>query len=385
MKYFHLVGCNLKRRKLRTLLTLLSILVAFLLYGFLCIFKQAMTGAINLAHADRLIAANKVAMVMPLPVNYLDQIERLPGVAAAVHETWFGGIYQDPKNFLGTFPVEPEAFLAMYPEDVLPAEQKKKWLETRNGAVVGRATAERFGWKIGDHVPLTSPIWGQPVNEPAWDFEIVGIYDGATKSTDTTQFFFRYDYFDEGRLQGKGQVGWYIIRVTDPEQADAVAKAVDALFANSSYETKTETEGSMLRGFAQQVGDIGTILIYILGAVFFTILLVAGNTMAQSVRERTTELGVLKALGFSNEMVLGLILAESCLITALGGLVGLGVAWLLTLRGSPVPQMLPVFYLPGRDVLVGAGLVFALGLAAGLVPAIQAMRLPVATALRRIA
>jgi putative ABC transport system permease protein len=385
MKYFGLIGCNLKRRKLRTLLTLLSILVAFLLYGFLCVIKHAMAGSINLAHADRLFAANKVAMVIPLPVNYLAQIESVPGVAAAIHETWFGGIYQDPKNFIGTFPVEPEAFLAMYPEDVLPPEQKKKWLETRNGAIVGRATAERFGWKVGDHIPLTSPIWGQPANEPAWDFEICGIYDGATKGTDTSQFFFRYDYFDEGRQQNKGEVGWYIIRVTNPDQADAVAKAVDALFANSPYETKTGTEAAMMRSFAQQVGDIGTILISILGAVFFTILLVAGNTMAQSVRERTTELGVLKALGFRNEMVLALVLAESTLITALGGLTGLGLAWALTIGGSPVPQMLPVFYLPAEDVLIGVGLVFALGLAAGLLPAIQAMRLPVATALRRMA
>ncbi len=385
MKYFRLISSSLKRRKLRTLLTLLSILVAFLLYGFLCTFKYAMTGQINLAHADRLIAASKVAMVMPLPVNYLQQIENVPGVAAAVHETWFGGIYQDPKNFLGTFPVEPEAFLAMYPENLLPADQKKKWLETRNGAVVGRASADRFGWKIGDHVPLTSPIWGSPAKQAAWDFEIVGIYDGAEKGTDTSGFFFRYDYFDEGRQNNKGQVGWYIIRVKDPNQADTVAKAVDNLFANSPYETKTETEGSMMRGFAQQIGDIGTILIFILGAVFFTILLVAGNTMMQSVRERTTELGVLKALGFRNEMVLGLVLAESCLITALGGFAGLALAWAVTLHGSPVPDFLPMFYFPKADIFVGVGLVFALGLAAGLLPAIQAMRLPVAVALRRIA
>jgi putative ABC transport system permease protein len=385
MKYFRLIGCNLKRHRLRTLLTLLSILVAFLLYGFLCTIKYAMTGGVNLAHADRLFTANKVALVMPLPVNYLEQIEKVPGVTAAMHETWFGGIYQDPKNFLGTFPVEPESFLAIYPEYILAPDQKKKWLETRNGAIVGRTTADRFGWKIGDHVPITSPIWGQPAKEPAWDFEIVGIYDGATKGTDTSQFFFRYDFFDEGRQQNKGQVGWFIIQVANPNQADAVGKAVDALFANSSYETKTATEAAMMRSFAQQVGDISTILISILGAVFFTILLVAGNTMAQSVRERTTELGVLKALGFRNEMVLGLVLAESCLVTALGGLTGLGLAWLVTLRGSPVPQMLPVFYLPTHDIVVGVGLVFVLGVAAGLLPAIQAMRLPVAVALRRMA
>jgi putative ABC transport system permease protein len=385
MKYFRLIGSNLKRHRLRTLLTLLSILVAFLLYGFLCTMKYALTGGINMAHADRLITTHKVSMILPLPESYLTRIQNVPGVAAVVYETWFGGIYQDPKNFLATWPVEPEPFLAMFPEYLLPADQRKKWLETRNGAIVGRSTAERFGWKIGDTIPLTSPIWGQPGKQPEWDFELVGIYDGATKGTDTTQFFFRYDYFDEGRQQNKSQVSWYVIRVSNPDQAATVAKAVDEVFANSPYETKTAPEQAMMQGFAQQVGDIGTILVSILGAVFFTILLVAGNTMMQSVRERTTEIGVLKALGFRNEMVLGLVLAESTMITALGGLTGLGLAWLVTLRGSPVPSMLPIFYFPGHDVLVGVGLVFALGIAAGLLPAIQAMRLPVAVALRRMA
>ncbi len=244
MKYFRLISSSLKRRKLRTLLTLLSILVAFLLYGFLCIFKYAMTGQINLAHADRLIAASKVAMVMPLPVNYLDQIERVPGVAAAMHETWFGGIYQAPTNFLATFPVEPEAFFWRCIRELRAAggPEEKMAGDAQRGRLWAWAAAERFGWKIGDHVPLTSPIWGNPPKQPAWDFELVGIYDGATKATDTSQFFFRYDFFDEGRQNNKGQVGWYIIRVKDPNQADTVAKAVDTLFANSSYaETKTET------------------------------------------------------------------------------------------------------------------------------------------------
>jgi len=385
MKFFFLIGGNLKRRKLRTFLTLLSVLVAFLLYGLLCTIKYSLTGGVNLAHADRLIVTQKASMVLPLPESYLARIENVPGVAAATYATWFGGIYQDPKNFMASWPVDPEAYLGMYPEFLLPPEQKKKWLETRNGAIVGRSTAERFGWKIGDHVPLTSPIWGEPAKQNEWDFELVGIYDGATKGSDTTEFYFRYDYFEEGRQQGKGQVSWYIVRVNDPNQAVAVAKAIDDLFANSPYETKTAPEAAMMQGFAQQVGDIGRILISILSAVFFTILLVSGNTMAQSVRERTTELGVLKAMGFTNQLVLGLVLAESCLITALGGLAGLGLAWAITLRGSPVPSMLPIFYLPSIDVLIGVGLVFILGLAAGIFPALQAMRLPVSVALRRYA
>jgi putative ABC transport system permease protein len=231
---------------------------------------------------------------------------------------------------------------------------------------------------------LTSPIWPRKGDLP-WEFEIVGIYDGVKKNTDTSGFFFRYDYFDEGRARGEGLVGWYVVRVKDPKSAVEVAKAIDAEFANSPYETKAEPEGAFAQGFVQQVGNIGSILIGILTAVFFTILLVTGNTMAQSVRERIEELGVLKALGFSNWLMLVLVLLESCLIAGVGGLAGLGAAWLVTAGGSPVPSVLPVFYLPPRDLLIGVALVLGLGVLAGIFPALQAMRLRIAEALRRTA
>lgn len=383
MKLLFLVWSNLKRRKLRTSLTLLSIFVAFLLFGLLCTIENAFTAGVTMAGADRLIVRHKVSLLVSLPMTYGPRMERIPGVVSATHSTWFNGIYQnEPKNFFPSIPVEPEPFLEMYPEYVLPADQKQAWLQTRTGAVIGRQLAERFGWKIGDHVPLTSPIWPRK-EEGAWEFDIVGIYDAGKKSTDTSGFFFRYDYFDEARAYGQGEVGWYYVQVENPERADEVARAIDAEFANSPYETKTEPEGAFAQGFIQQVGNIGTILIAILSAVFFTILLVAGNTMAQAVRERTGELGVLKAVGFSDGLVLALVLAESCLLAALGGLTGLGAAWLVTVRGSPVPTMLPVFYLPNEDLLLGVGLVVVLGVVTGIVPAIQAMRLPVAVALRR--
>jgi putative ABC transport system permease protein len=271
----------------------------------------------------------------------------------------------------------------MYPEILLPADQKEAWLAKREGAVVGRTLVNRFGWKIGDRVPLMSPIWPRQGDAP-WEFEIVGIYDGAKKGTDTSGFYFRYDYFDEGRARDKGIVSWYGIRIVRGARVEEVAKAVDAEFANSPYETKTEPEGAFAQGFVQQVGDIGTILIAILSAVFFTILLVAGNTMAQSVRERTEEIGVLKAMGFTNTRVLGLVLIESCLLAGIGGLVGLAAVWTYTtVHGSPVPSILPVFYMPTRDLLRGAGLAAALGLATGILPALQAMRLRIADALRR--
>jgi putative ABC transport system permease protein len=272
--------------------------------------------------------------------------------------------------------------LEIFPEILLPEEQKQAWLKTRTGVIVGQNLVDRFKWKIGDRIPLASPIWPRK-GGGAWEFEIVGIYKGAKKATDTSGFYFRYDYFDEARQYGEGQVGWYGVKVKDPDRAADVATAIDNEFANSPYETKAEPEGAFMQGFAEQIGDIGTILIAILSAVFFTILLVAGNTMAQAVRERTQELGMLKSLGFTNELVLALVLVESCLIAAVGGLAGLGLAWLITQAGSPVPQMLPVFYLPNRYILIGAGLVLGLGILAGILPALRAMRLQIAVALRR--
>ena len=383
MKFWSLILSNLKRKKLRTSLTLLSIFIAFILYGLLCTLKEAFTGGVALAGADRLVVRHKVSLIMSLPVSYKARMEQIPSVSSAVHLSWFGGIYQnEPKNFFGSFPVEPEPFLAMYPEYVLPADQKQAWLKKRTGAIVGRALVKRFKWKIGDRVPLASPIWPRK-GDAAWEFEIVGIYDGAKKGTDTSGFFFRYDYFDEGRARGVGEVGWYLVRVDNPDRAVEVAKTIDAEFANSAYETKAEPEGAFAQGFAQQIGDIGAIMVAILSMVFFTILLVAGNTMAQSVRERTEELGVLKAMGFTNELVLALVLAESCFIAGVGGLAGLGVVWLATSGGSPVPDLLPIFYLPHRYLVLGVGLVFALGLVTGILPAVQAMRLRIAEALRR--
>ena len=383
MKFFGLVWSSLKRKKSRTILTVLSIFVAFLLYGLLCTIKEAFTAGVTMAGADRLIVRHKVSLIMTLPVSYETRIQNIPGVDSVTHFTWFNGIYQnEPKNFFGSFPFQLEPFLKIYPEYLLPEDQKQAFLRTRNGAIVGRSLLKRFKWKIGDRIALTSPIWPNKTGG-AWEFEIVGVYDAGKKNIDTSGFYFRYDYFDEGRSYGTGLVGWYGVRVKDPDRAAEIAKAIDAEFANSASETKSEPEGAFAQGFAQQVGDIGTILMGILSAVFFTILLVAGNTMSQSVRERTEELGVLKAMGFSNELVLALVLAESCLLAAVAGLGGLAAAWLFTSRGSPVPSMLPIFYLPVRYIFMGIGVVFCLGIIAGIVPALQAMRLQIAVALRK--
>jgi putative ABC transport system permease protein len=386
MKYLHLVWSNLKRKKVRTLLTLLSIMVAFVLFGLLSAIKQALTGGVSLAGADRLVVRHKVSIIQLLPETYKARMERLPGVDLAVHETWFGGVFGDSKVFFMQCPVVPAEFLSMFPELILAPEQKDAWLKTRTGAIVGRTTAQRFGWKIGDKVPIRSTIWSQPDGNRVWTFDVVGIFDGRDQNTDTTPLFFRYDYFNEERTQrwGKGLVGWYEVRVKDSSRAAEIAKAIDAEFENSSAETKAEPEGAFIQGWVQQIGDIALITASILGAVFFTILLVTGNTMSQSVRERVGELGVLKAIGFTNGQVLALVLLESCLLSLLGGALGLGLAELITRRGDPTHGMLPLFYFPTRDLGVGLGLCLVLGLVTGVFPALQAMRLRVADALRRI-
>jgi putative ABC transport system permease protein len=385
MKFLHLVWSNLKRKKLRTSLTLLSIVVAFILFGMLSAIRQALVGGVELAGADRLIVRHKVSIIQLLPESYKARMERIPGVVLATHQTWFGGYYQDPKEFFMQNPVVPEEFLAMHPELVLAPEQKAAWLKTRTGAIVGRRTAERFHWKIGDKVPIQTTIWAKEDGSRVWDFDIVGIYDGKDKGTDTTPMFFRYDYFDEARQFGKGQVGWYTIKVNDPAHAAEIARRVDEEFENSPAETKTEPEGAFIQGWARQIGNIVLIVAAILGAVFFTILLVAGNTMAQAVRERTGELGVLKAIGFSNGRIVSLVLAESCLLTIIGGALGLGLACvILPILARQLAGLLPMFFFPTRDLFVGLAISVALGLVTGIFPALQAMRLRVADALRRM-
>ena len=383
MKFLPLVWKNLWRRKVRTIFTLACIFIAFLLFGVLMTIRAAFSLGVELAGMDRLVLIHKVSLIMPLPVSYQGRIKAVNGVTDATHQSWFGGIYQDPSNFFAQIAVEPEPFLKMYPEFRLPADQRKAWLADRQGAIAGRDLADRFGWKIGDRIPLQGTIWRpRSGTGDTWEFNLVGIYDGE-RGVDKTQFFFRYDYLDENRQFGQGLVGWYVVKVDDPSRSLELARTFDGMFANSPEETKTTTEKGFVESFAAQIGDIGSIMIAILAAVLFTILLVVANTMAQSVRERTSELAVLKTLGFSNGTVLSLVLAESLFIALLGGALGLGLAWLLVQQGDPTGGMLPAFMLPPRDLVTGAWLMLALGVLAGALPAAQAMRLRITDALRR--
>jgi putative ABC transport system permease protein len=385
MKFWPLLWSNLKRRKARTTFTLLSIAVAFVLFAYLAAVRVAFGAGVEVANASRLLTVNKVSIIQPLPVSYREEIARTPGVAAVTHASWFGGIYQNPNmGFQGVFqgPVEPEAFLAMYPEFKVPEDQKRAWIADREGVLVGETTAKRYAWKVGDRVPIQGTIWHKKDGSKLWEFNVRGIYSGD-RTVDKTQFLFHYAYFDEARQYGQGIVGWYILRIADPSQSADVAKRIDKLFANSPAETSTMTEKALAQSFANQVGNIGAIIQWILTAVFFTLLLVTGNTIAQSVRERTAELAVLKTVGFTNGRTMALVLIEACLLTIVGGGLGLAIGAAAIAGGDPTGGFLPIFYFPSHDAVVGVMLVVLLGLVAGILPAIQAMRLRIVDALRR--
>jgi putative ABC transport system permease protein len=381
MKFLPLVWKNIWRRKFRTTFTLLSIFIAFLLFGILMTIRNSFAFGVEIAGLDRLVLINKVSLIMPLPLSYKARLESVPGVQLVSHNTWFGGIYQDPANFFANIAVDPEPFLKLYPEYEIPPAQVKAWFDDRQGAIVGKDLAARFGWKVGDRVPLQPTIF-QPKEGDVWEFNISGIYD-ARDGVDRTQFFFRYDYLDENRTFGQGDVGWYVVRIDDGSRAVEMSRTFDAMFENSSAETKTTTEKGFVESFASQVGDIGTIMIAVSSVVLLMFGLVAATTMAQSVRERTSELAVLKTVGFTGPLILATVLAESLFIACLGGGLGLLLAWLIAQQGDPTGGLLAVFVLPLRDMWIGVALMVSMGALAGLLPAVGAMRLRITDALRR--
>ena len=383
MKFLPLVWKNLFRRKTRTLFTVLSIVVAFILFAYLAAIRVAFGSGVEVAGADRMLVIHKISLVQPLPESYLGRIASIDGVEDVSHMSWLGGVYQDPRNFFAQFAVDPESYLRLYPEIVLTDAEREAWLRNRTGAIVGRATADRFGWEVGDRIPLQGTIF-RPRDGPTWEFTIDGIYDAGVEGYDTSTFLLHHEYMMEANDLGQRFIGQFIIRVDDPTRSADVAAAIDARFANSPAETRTSTEQAFLQGFADQIGNIGAIVTAVLGAVFFTILLITGNTMAQSIRERTGELGVLKTLGFTDRGVLGLVLAESLAIAVAGGAAGLGLGYLLIDLGDPTGGFLPTFVVPRGDLAVGGVLVVLLGLAAGALPAVQATRLRIVDALRKV-
>jgi len=382
MKFLPLIWRNLLRRKTRTALTFLSIVVSFLLFGVLMMLRVAFTMGVEVAGADRLMLTNKMAIIQPVPLAYLEKIRAVPGVALVSYASWFGGIYQDPSTNVFEFAVEPTSYMEMYKEFKLPPEQMNAWLEDRQGCIVGKDLAARFGWKIGDNIPIIATFNRPKDGGTTWTFNIVGIYDGEP-GVDKTQFLFRHDYLTENRQGGDGLTGWYLIRVSDPQRSAEIAKTIDTLFENSSTETKTATEKAFAQSFANQVGNIGYMVTSIAAVVLFTILLIAASQMSLAVRERTNEIGAMKAMGFGDGLVLSLVLGESMTLALGAGVMGIGLAYLLSLGGDPTGGLLPIFLLRRTDIAIGLGLAAGLGLIAGAMPAAAAMRLRIAEALRR--
>jgi putative ABC transport system permease protein len=379
MKYLPFIFRNLFRKKTRTILTIGSIAVALFLFGLLVTIETALNAGVDVAGVDRLIVRNKISLIMPLPLSYQEWLRQIDNVTEATFATWFGAIYQDPKNFFPQFAIDTETYRTLFPEFQIPEDQWQAFLADQQGAVVGKVTADRFGWKVGDRIPLQGTIW-----TGTWEFNIRAIYEGSRQGDDESQFWFHWKFLEESRPWGKGTVGWYTVKVDDADNSVAVSQAIDERFANSAYETSTETEQAFAAGFAKQIGNIRMLIMSIGAVVLFTLLLVTGNTMAMAVRERVPELGVLKTLGFGDRTVLFLVLAESLVIAFVGGLLGVGLAKLFTLGGDPTGGMLPVFYLSTGEMLLGIGIALFVGLAAGSIPALTAMNLRIVDALRRV-
>ena len=382
MKFARLIFANLFRKKVRLILTLGSFAVALFLFAFLSIVRGAFLGNAELASANRLVTINRTSIINLIPLSYKDKIRRIPGVSYVTHNNWFGGIYQDEKNFFPQFVIDPETQRQVFPELVVPDDQWANFLKDRQGAIAGAKTAKRFGWKLGDRIPIKTTLYGGG----AWEFNLVGIYHGTRAQDDETQFWFQWDYFEEkipDRV--KGQIGWYVIRIANPDDAPRIAKAIDAEFANSPSETKTEAESAFAANWVKQFGNIQFLIVTIGAVVFFTLLLVTGNTMAISVRERTSELAVLKAIGYSDRAVLFFVLTESLVIALFGGLLGLLLAVALTpVLATALASMLPNLVLPASVLALGLVVALVVGIVAGLLPGIGAMRMRVVNALRRV-
>jgi len=380
MKFFGLIRANLFRKKIRLLLTLGSFAVALFLFGMLAVIRFAFSGGVDIAGADRLVVINRTSIIQPLPLAYADKIRKIPGVKELTYANWFGGVYQDERNFFAQFAMDVDNWRKVYPEFNIPEEQWQNFMKDRQGAIAGAATAKRFGWKVGDRIPIKGTFLGG-----VWEFNLDGIYHGTRQADDETQFWFHWKRYEEQvPAQYKGHVGWYTIKIDHPDDALRVSRAIDTEFANSPFETHTDTEKQFAAGWVKQFGNIQFLIMAIGGVVFFTLLLVTGNTMAIAVRERTGELAVLKAVGYSDRFVLLFVLFESLLIAVIGGALGLGLAKLFTLGGDPTRGLLPFFFLPGKAVLAGLGVTLAVGAVSGIIPAIGAMRLRVVDALRRV-
>jgi putative ABC transport system permease protein len=380
-----LIRKNLFRKKLRAGLMIVSILVAFAIFGVLGAFERAFYSGEDLAQADRLVVVNKINFTQPLPIAYYNRVAGIEGVRQVTHFNWFGGYYQDPKNFMVVMAVEPESYMKLYDKDfIFPPEARDAFIRQRTGVLVGERMAQNWGWKVGDRIPISSNIFSQKNGSHSWEFDIVGTFRGRTTQSDTNFMVLQYNYFDETRSFGKDMIGWLALQTDSAAKNDQVIRTIDAMFANSPYETATDTEKAFNKAFMAQLGNIALIIGLVVGAAFITILMIVGNTMVMAVRERTREIGVLKTLGFSNGRILRLVLGESILLAMIGGLLGLGLAALaISIMSDALINFVPLLTLQPEIILTGLLLMLALGILTGLIPALGAMRLKIAEALGR--
>jgi len=379
VKFLHLVLANLGRHKRRTFLTTASVALALFLFASLRTVVTTLQAAAQFGSARRLVSTNATGIVFPLPLSYTNKLRAVPGVGAVSWANWFGGKYGDNKRFFAQFAVDPESYLDMYPEISLPEDQKQAFFRERSAAIIGRRLVDIFGWRLGQDVTIQGTIFPGD-----WTFTIRGIYTPTDAAINDDMLLFRHDYFEE-RLGRPGVAGWYVLRIDDAEQAAPIAKAIDDQFRNSNAPTKTGTEQAFNASFATMWGNVSLLMGTIGMAVVFAILLVTANAMMMSARERTREVAVLKTIGYSDRILFGLVMLEAALIALTGALVGLGGAKLL----YRATNFNAGGFLPGFDVTLGtlslgAGVALLLMLASGLVPAMQAARLPVVQALRRV-
>jgi len=383
MKYAALILAALRRSYTRTALTVLSVTTAFLLFGLLDTVRVAFSSGGAVEGAQRLVVLSKLGITQLLPVSLEAEIARVPGVGKAASNIWFGGYYQDMRNFFPNFAIG-DGYLDLFPEYIISAEERAAFAADRAGAMVGRALAEQFGWKLGDVIPMQATIFPNADGTNHWPLTLRAIFDQKNPDQPGTErvLYLHWDYFNESNAYVKNRIGSVNVWVDDPARASEVALAIDRLSENSDRETKTQTEQAFFQSFAKQFADVGLIVTSIMAAVFFTLMLLTGNTMTQAVRERIPELAVLKTLGFTHQAVLGLVLAEAVLLLALGGLVGMALA------NAIIPGLamasggaLMVTRIPAQSWLLALGLMLGIGLIVGAPPAVRAMRLKIVDAL----
>jgi len=379
VKYFPLVLANLGRHKRRTFLTIASVALALFLFASLRTVVTTIGLAAQFGSARRLVVTNATGIVFPLPLSYANRLRAVPGIEAVSWANWFGGRYGDGKRFFANFAVDAESYLAMYPEIVLPPEQRAAWLQDKSSAIIGRRLLDVFGWRLGQNVTLQGTIFAGD-----WTFTILGVYTPSDAVLNDDMLLFHHALLDE-RIGRAGIAGWYVVEIDHPDHAAAIAKAIDDLFRNSSAPTKTGTEQAFNASFATMWGNVSLLMNTIGMAVVFAILLVTANAMMMSARERTGEVAVLKTIGFTDRRLFGLVMLEAGFITLTGAALGLGGAKLFY-KGTNfnAAGFLPGFDVTGGTLAVGAAIALLLMIASGLFPALRAARLPVVEALRRV-